>query len=133
MNLMRQFRNILVVDDDEMTRELICFKLREQGFSTIAVNDGLHAVLKINEEKPDLMILDVMLPDLSGIEVLNLVFNDFTEKIPVIMMSRLEYSKVKIAADKLGAIDYLVKPFEMEELLEKIYCVPGFEKESDIT
>ena len=121
-------RSILVVDDDEMTRELIGFSLRAMGYEVITVDDGLHAVLKIREHKPDLAILDIMLPDLSGLELLNIIRAEFLMKeMPVILMSRLGNEKLLIAADKLGATNYLVKPFEMEQLIEKISCLPGFQ------
>lgn len=124
---MKEPLNILVVDDDEMTRELVSFALQAKGYNVIAAADGLQAIIKIGEHKPDLAILDVMLPDLSGLELLNLFRIEFKmEKMPVILMSRLGSPKLVLAADKLGAIDFLVKPFEMEQLLEKIACLPGF-------
>ncbi|HYV92816.1 MAG TPA: response regulator [Chitinophagales bacterium] len=125
---MEDRRCILVVDDDEMTRDLIAFSLRAVGYEVITVDDGLHAVLKIRERKPDLAILDVMLPDLSGLELLNIIRAEFMmREMPVILMSRLGNEKLIIAADKLGAASYLVKPFEMEQLIEKISCLPGFQ------
>src|SRR6267378_2259589 len=125
---MKERPNILVVDDDEMTRELISVALQGKGYGVVAVGDGLQAILKIGEHKPDLAILDVMLPDLSGLELLNLFRIEFRmEKMPVILMSRLGSPKLILAADKLGATDYIVKPFEMDQLLEKISCLPGFQ------
>ena len=125
---MKQPLNILVVDDDEMTRNLVSFALESKGYHVIAVGDGLQAILKIREQTPDLAILDIMLPDLSGLELLNLFRIEFKmEKMPVILMSRLGSPKLVLAADKLGAIDFLVKPFEMDQLLEKISCLPGFQ------
>ncbi len=125
---MKERPSILVVDDDEMTRDLVSFALRAKGYDVVAVSDGLQAVLKIGELKPDLAILDVMLPDLSGLELLNLFRIEFKmEKMPVILMSRLGSPKLVLAADKLGATDYLVKPFEMDQLLEKISALPGFQ------
>jgi DNA-binding response OmpR family regulator len=125
---MQKQLHILVVDDDEMTRELVSFALRAKGYDVVAVGDGLQAILKIGEHKPDLAILDVMLPDLSGLELLNLFRIEFKmEKMPVILMSRLGSPKLVLAADKLGAADYIVKPFEMDQLLEKISCLPGFQ------
>jgi len=125
---MQEPRCILVVDDDEMTRELIGFSLRAIGHEVITVEDGVHAILKIRERKPDLAILDVMLPDLSGLELLNIIRAEFMMKeMPVILISRLGNEKLIIAADKLGAANYLVKPFEMEQLIEKISCLPGFQ------
>jgi len=120
-------KKVMVVDDDSMTRDLISYTLRKNGYEVIAVDDGLHAVIQAQDEPPDLLILDVMLPDLSGLEVLSLLRSRFRVNVPVIIMSRLDYQKVMIAADKLGAIQYLVKPFEMVDLIEKINAIPGFE------
>lgn len=126
--MMETPRCILVVDDDEMTRDLIAFSLRAKGYEVITVDDGLHAVLKIREHKPDLAILDIMLPDLSGLELLNIIRAEFAmREMPVILMSRLGNEKLILAADKLGASNYLVKPFEMQQLIEKISCLPGFQ------
>ena len=125
---MEEHRSILVVDDDEMTRELISHTLREEGFKVTAESDGLHAVVKSSELKPDLIILDMMLPDLSGLEVLSILRIDLLMIVtPVIMISRLGQQKLRHFANKLGATDYLVKPFEMKQLLEKIYSIPGFQ------
>lgn len=125
---MKKQLSILVVDDDEMTREIVSVALRTKGYDVVAVADGLQAILKIGELKPDLAILDIMLPDLSGLELLNLFRIEFKlEKMPVILMSRLGSPKLLLAADKLGATDYLVKPFEMEQLLEKVSALPGFQ------
>jgi two-component system alkaline phosphatase synthesis response regulator PhoP len=120
-------RKIVVVDDDEMTLELIKFTLGEQGYDVFTAADSMQAIKKIQEEKPDLVIIDVMLPDLSGIELLNLMRSgEFMEQAPVIVMSRLDHSKIIRTAEKLGAIDYLVKPVEMDQLIEKIARLPGF-------
>jgi len=125
---MKKQPSILVVDDDEMTRELVSMALRTKGYDVVAVGDGLQAILKIGEYKPDLAILDIMLPDLSGLELLNLFRIEFKmEKMPVILMSRLGSPKLVLAADKLGATDYLIKPFEMDQLLDKISALPGFQ------
>jgi len=124
---MQDHQSILIVDDDEMTRELIAHSLRQKGFEATAVGDGLKAVLESSEHRPGLILLDVMLPDLSGLEVLNILRVDLMmTDIPVIFMSRLGHPKLMRAADKLGATDYIVKPFRMEQLLEKISCIPGF-------
>lgn len=124
---MNNRRKIVVVDDDEMTLELIKFTLGGRGYDVFTASDSMQAIKKIQEEKPDLVIIDVMLPDLSGIELLNLMRSgEFMEQAPVIVMSRLDHSKVIRAAEKLGAIDYLVKPVEMDQLIEKIARLPGF-------
>src|SRR5258705_12265423 len=97
-------KKVMVVDDDDMTRDMITYTLRQRGFEVVPLADGLHAVVLAKDENPDLLILDVMLPDLSGLEVLNLLREQFFVNIPVIIMSRLDYQKVMIAAGKLGVL-----------------------------
>lgn len=125
---MKQKPVVLLVDDDEMTRDLITFSLQQKGFNVFAESDGLHAVIRLKEQRPDLVILDVMLPDLSGLELLNIMRIEMSmTDIPVILISRLTYPKVISAAHKLGATEYLIKPFKTEQLLEIIAALPGFE------
>ena len=124
---MRNQRKIVVVDDDEMTLELIRYTLDTKGYDVSTAVDSIEAIKRIQENKPDLIILDIMLPDLSGLELLSLIrFGDCLEQAPVILISRMNDTKVLQAAEKLGAADYLTKPFEMDQLLDKISRVPGF-------
>jgi DNA-binding response OmpR family regulator len=121
-------KKIVVVDDDDMTLELIRFTLTKKGFEIFTAHDSMEAIKKIQEEKPDLILLDVMLPDLSGLELLNLIqYKNLMEKAPVILMSRISNEKVIHAAETLGALGYLVKPFDAVALTEKILKVPGFQ------
>ncbi len=125
---MMEQKRILVVDDDAMTRDLIAFSLREKGYEVTAEADGLHAVIRLREKKPDLVILDVMLPDLSGFELLNMIRIDLKmTAIPVILISRLASQKVINNAHKFGATSYMVKPFTTDQMLNKIASLPGFE------
>lgn len=128
---MNNCRKIVVVDDDEMTLELIRFTLTSNGYEVFTAVDSMQAIKKIQEEKPDLVLLDVLLPDLSGLELLSLMQNgNFIEQSPVILMSRLDDGKVLRAAEKLGAVGYLIKPVQTDLLLEKIAALSAFQASS---
>ena len=124
---MNEKKRILVVDDDHITRDLICFKLQEGGYDVFTASQCLEALVSMKENKPDLVLLDIMMPGLSGLEVLNLIRAEhIVEKLPVIIISQSDDTEMILAAEKLGADGYLVKPFEMEILFDKIKTIHGF-------
>ncbi len=124
---MKTRKRILVVDDDHITRDLICFKLREGGYDVDTASHCLEALVSMKENKPDLVLLDIMMPGLSGLEVLNLIRAEHVvEKLPVIIISQSADDEMILAAEKLGADGYLVKPFEMEILIDKLKTISGF-------
>ena len=113
---------ICIIEDDEFLRELIVAKLKREGFATLELADGMEAVKKINEEKPDLILLDLILPGIDGFEVLTLIKRDKNiVNIPVIILSNLGQKEDIERGFKLGAVDYLVKAyFTPSEVLDKI-------------
>ncbi|MFN3967050.1 MAG: response regulator, partial [Endomicrobiia bacterium] len=112
---------ILIADDDIEIQELLTFTLQKEGYEVITASDGEEAIKKTIEEKPDLVILDVILPRLSGYEVCEkLRENPSTSLIPIIMLTSLTHAKDRIAGIKLGADEYLSKPFEPYELVARI-------------
>jgi DNA-binding response OmpR family regulator len=115
---------ILVADDDEDIRDLVLFKLSQAGFDVRAVTDGAAALAAIEAEPPDLAILDVMMPGLSGIDVLRRVRdNESTQQVPVLLLtSRTRDSDVD-AGFAAGATDYVAKPFSPRELLHRVNSV----------
>jgi DNA-binding response OmpR family regulator len=115
---------ILVADDDEDIRDLVLFKLSQAGFDVRAVNDGAAALAATEAEPPDLAILDVMMPGLSGIDVLRRVRdNENTQQVPVLLLtSRTRDSDVD-AGFAAGATDYVAKPFSPRELLHRVNSV----------
>ena len=113
--------SVLIIDDDELLIMLLEHKLGQRGLSVQSANDGQDGLLAAIESKPDLVVLDVMMPTMDGFEVLRRMKEHAnTREIPVIMLSakRLEHDVVN--GLNLGAADYLVKPFMPEELLLKI-------------
>ncbi|MDR3198729.1 MAG: response regulator [Planctomycetaceae bacterium] len=115
-------RKILVVDDDRELVELICDVLERDGrFETKSVNNGFDAGMMVKEYRPDLIVLDVMLPDINGKEVCVRVRSDDTlEEVKIICISGMVESEKILELRMSGANDFLQKPFETEKLIERI-------------
>lgn len=114
-------KTILVVDDEKSIRELLVFNLEKEGYNTIEAADGAEAVDKALECKPDLILLDVMLPRLDGISVckkLRYALNINT--IPILMISAKDTESDKIVGLEMGADDYITKPFQIREVMARI-------------
>jgi DNA-binding response OmpR family regulator len=113
---------ILIVEDDRFLRELIARKLRNEGYDVIEAVDGEEGLKRIKEEKPDLILLDLILPGIDGFEVLAKAKEDpDTAQIPVIILSNLGQREEIERGLRLGAIDYLIKAhFTPGEIIEKI-------------
>ena len=108
---------ILVVDDDSILLEAISFNLREDGYDVITANDGFKALDIIQrQEHLDLIISDIMMPNMSGLSLLSLLKKFYFDKVPVILISSLDKGDVVLSAMKLGAHDFIVKPFNIDEL-----------------
>lgn len=112
---------ILIIDDEIELTELVKFRLENQGYQVIVAYDGIGGLAKAREEKPDLIILDVMLPGMDGYKICRLLkFDEQYKKIPIIMFTaRIEANEPKMSA-QMGAEAYLAKPFEPTILMEKV-------------
>jgi DNA-binding response OmpR family regulator len=115
-------KKILIVEDDKFLRELIVQKLLKEGYETSEAVDGEQGVKKVKEEKPDLVLLDLILPGIDGFEVLSQKKEDSNvAQIPVIILSNLGQKEDVERGLKLGAVDYLIKAhFTPGEIIEKI-------------
>ena len=113
--------NILIVDDDENIADIIKIYLENSGYSTRLSYDGKEAVGVFTDYKPDLVLLDVMLPHMDGIDVLKAIRKD--SDTPVIMLTAKGETFDKVLALELGADDYVVKPFEPKELVARVKAV----------
>ena len=116
---------ILIIEDDKFLRELIVQKLIKEGYNISEAIDGEEGIKKIKEEKPDLVLLDLILPGIDGFEVLTQMKEDQNiTKIPVIILSNLGQKEDVERGLELGAIDYLIKAhFTPGEIIEKIKSV----------
>ena len=115
-------KTILIIEDDKFLRELIVQKLIKEGYKISEAVDGEDGIKKIKEEKPDLVLLDLILPGIDGFEVLSKMREDPSiTKIPVIILSNLGQKEDVERGLKLGAVDYLIKAhFTPGEIIEKI-------------
>ncbi len=105
--------NILVVDDNEMNRETLARRLKQQGFTVLMANGGREAIAIVRSHPVELVLLDIMMPEIDGIEVLRILKTD--EElcgIPVIMISAVEELESVMRCMEMGAEDYLTKPFD---------------------
>lgn len=112
---------ILIVDDEENICELVRLYIEKKGFDAIIANDGQEAVAKFNKEKPDLILLDIMLPIKDGWQVCREIRAQ--SKVPIIMLTAKGETFDKVLGLELGADDYVVKPFEPKELIARIRAV----------
>ena len=115
---------VLIIDAEMHIVELLRFNLETSGYKTIYSYDGFDGFIKAKEEKPDLILLDWMLPNISGIEVLKKIRQDADlKKIPVIMLTAKNMEDDKVEGLEVGADDYITKPFSIKELLARITSV----------
>lgn len=112
---------ILVVDDDINICELLRLYLEKEGYSVAIANDGEAAVIAFNEQKPDLVVLDIMLPKLDGWQVCREIRK--TSDKPIIMVTAKGETFDKVLGLELGADDYVVKPFDAKEIVARIKAV----------
>lgn len=112
---------VLICDDDPLLRELMQFRLTSKGYEVIQAVDGDEALEKTRSERPDLVVLDAMMPKSDGFEVLTRIKGDpALAATPVIMLTARKTEKDIVSALEKGADDYLVKPFIPEELLARL-------------
>ena len=112
---------VLVVDDESDVTELLQYRLEQEGYRVATLNDPLGFVVKVREFEPDLMLLDIMMPELSGIQLCRIVRADPSMKdIPVIFLSARGEVEDRIKGLEAGAEDYVSKPFNINELLLRI-------------
>jgi DNA-binding response OmpR family regulator len=112
---------ILIVDDESDIRELVAETLELEGYAVARAADGMEAMERLAKDAPDLVILDLMMPVIGGLEVLHHVRSKGT--VPVILLTALESEDSKVRGLQLGADDYMVKPFSLRELVARIEAV----------
>ncbi len=111
-------KKILVVEDEKAIADILDFNLRKEGYTVVCAYDGEDGLSLALADKPDLILLDVMLPKLDGFEVCKAVRK--TSNVPIIMLTAREEEVDKILGLELGADDYITKPFSMRELMARI-------------
>ena len=119
-------KKILAIDDNEDIRDLLKFVLEKEGYLVTTAHDGVTGLSLIKETKPDAVLLDVMMPEFSGFDVLDAMRNDKDAKvrqIPVLMITAKSATEDVDQAIELGANSYIVKPFRPVKLIEKVHAL----------
>ena len=117
-NIEIETKKVLIVDDEQAIIDVLVYNLKKEGYETIEATDGISAVNIALEEKPDLMLLDIMLPKLDGLSVCKRVKNQLN--IPILMLTAKDAEIDKIVGLELGADDYITKPFSVRELMARV-------------
>jgi DNA-binding response OmpR family regulator len=119
-------KKILVVEDDPDLVELLSFNLRGCGFAVSTAGDGLDALQKARALIPDLILLDLMLPELDGFGVCEILRREpETAKIPIIMVTAMSSQFARLAGLEAGANDYITKPFSPKQLIARVQALLG--------
>ena len=111
-------KTILIVDDEKPIVDILVYNLQKEGYRTIEANDGITAVNMALEQKPDLILLDIMLPRLDGLSVCKRIKNSLN--VPILMLTAKDGEIDKILGLELGADDYITKPFSVRELVARV-------------
>jgi len=114
-------RTILVVDDEPTLRETLVEALESEGYRAIPAADGREALARFRAERPDLVLLDLMLPELSGVEVCRIIRAE--SGVPILMLTAKDSEVDKVVGLELGADDYVTKPFSLRELSARIRAI----------
>ena len=114
-------KKILVVEDEKAISDILVFNLQREGYDTLAAYDGAEGLRCALEEAPDLILLDVMLPEMDGFEVCRRVRAE--KDTPIIMLTAREEETDKVMGLELGADDYIVKPFDTKEVIARIKAI----------
>ena len=116
--LLKDAKTILIVDDEQPIVDILVYNLRKEGYNTIEASDGITAVDMALEKKPDLILLDIMLPKLDGLSVCKRIKNSLN--VPILMLTAKDGEIDKILGLELGADDYITKPFSVRELVARV-------------
>jgi diguanylate cyclase (GGDEF)-like protein len=118
---MRETETILVIDDELHIRTILTYMLEQEGFQVVQASGGAEALALLDDSLPDLILLDIMMPDMDGFTILNRIRGQFrTHNLPVILLTARGETQQKVRGLEAGANDYLVKPFVPDELMLRV-------------
>ncbi|MBL0848180.1 MULTISPECIES: response regulator transcription factor [Mammaliicoccus] len=115
-------QKVLVVDDEQSIVTLLKYNIEQAGYQVIVAYDGVQALEMVNEEKPDLLVLDVMLPEKDGIEVCKTIRSD-KNQVPILMLTAKDDEFDRVLGLELGADDYMTKPFSPREVVARVKAI----------
>ncbi len=123
--VMEEQKKILIVEDDVFIRDIYQVKFSQEGFAVTTAENGIEALKKLNEQIPDIILLDIIMPLMDGIAVLKDVkANELWKKIPIIMLTNISEKEKIEGASELGVNDYLIKShFTPSEVVSKVYTL----------
>lgn len=125
-------KKILIIEDEPNIRELVLYNLKTNGYDCIAAEDGIMGITMVHKEKPDLILLDIMLPGKNGFEICN-ELREEGNNTPIIMMTAKTEEADKVMGLDYGADDYISKPFGIREMMARIKAVlRRYEVTSDV-
>ncbi|BAK99035.1 OmpR family two-component response regulator [Oscillibacter valericigenes Sjm18-20] len=116
---MEQKKTVLIVEDEKNIVDILCFNLQREGYTTLEAYDGEDGLKKAQSEKPDLILLDVMLPKMNGFDVCRTLRKSHNN-VPVVILTAREEETDKVLGLEIGADDYITKPFSMRELIARV-------------
>ena len=117
---MANLKKILICEDEEILLTALKFRLQKQGYELFLTTDGKEARAIIENERPDLVVTDIDVPKISGMELISLVRNDMEMSVPIIIIAPLEDENIILEAMQKGADDFVTKPFKPVELVLRI-------------
>ena len=114
-------KTIIVIDDEPSIGRVVQFKLQQEGYRVLVATDGLEGLAKVKEEKPELILLDLMMPGMDGFEVCKRLRADSaTATTPIIILTARGQEMDRIRGGELGVLDFFTKPFSPQKLLERV-------------
>ena len=120
---MEQKKRVLIVEDEKNIVDIIRFNLLREGYDTLEAYDGEEGLALARAEKPDLILLDVMMPKMMGFDVCRALRGE-GDNVPIIILTAREEEEDKVLGLEIGADDYITKPFSMRELIARVKAPP---------
>ena len=114
------YMKILICEDEEIMLTALEYRLRKQGYDVIIAEDGKKALKKVIEENPSIIVADIMMPYMTGLELIQHIRTELDNQTPVIVISALEHEETVLEAFRIGATDFITKPFKPNELILRI-------------
>jgi DNA-binding response OmpR family regulator len=111
---------VLICEDDEMVLKMVEFRLRKEGYEIHLASDGKEALEKVKSVQPDIIITDIMMPYLTGLEIVHRIRKEMALRTPIIIVSSIGLEKTVLEAFQLGADDFITKPFSPNELSVRV-------------